>query len=135
MLGFGESIESFLRKPLVAVLCTMDPQREPHLVPIWFHWKDGTAYMFTNRKSAKWRNLENHQYASLCVDLREPPYASVILSGSVNEVSWPIYDLVLTMALRYYGPNKGQDFADNYKKNSTSTVAFGLTPNKLISTM
>ena len=91
--------------------------------------------MFTGRNTVKWRNLQAHPYASLCVDSREPPYSSVTISGSVSEVNRPAYDLVLSMALRYYGEEKGREFAEMYRSNPPGTVVFALTPSRLISTL
>ena len=88
--------------------------------------------MFTSRSSAKWRNIQVRPYASLCVDRRDTPYASVILSGTIAEVDRPVYEVVSSMALRYYGEIEGQKFADNYKDNPSSSVAFRLTPENIV---
>ena len=81
MAGQGESmiviepaVEAFLDQTLVAVISTIDRAGRPRTAPIWFHWEDGAAYMFTARSSLKWRNIQRYPYASLCVDWREPPY-------------------------------------------------------------
>ncbi len=89
--------------------------------------------MFTGRKTLKWRNLERNLHASLYVDWREPPYKSVILDGPVEEVTRPIYELVLGMALRYYGEKKGRAFAQGYKDNPKDSVAFRLVPRHIAS--
>ena len=86
MTEIDDKIDSFLRQTLIAVLGTIDQEGNSHLSPIWFHWEDGTAYMFTGRDSVKWRHIEAHSYSSLCVDWREPPYSAVILHGPVAEV-------------------------------------------------
>ena len=119
----------FLKRPLVAVISTIDAAGNPRSAPIWFHWEDGAAYMFTGRKSLKWRNLERNSYASLCVDWREPPYEGVIMDGRVEEVSRSLFELVLSMALRYYGEEKGRDFAEGYRDDPEDVVAFRLVPN------
>ena len=43
-----DQLESFLRQPLVAVIGTLDRAGRPRSAPIWFHWEDGAAYMFTS---------------------------------------------------------------------------------------
>jgi hypothetical protein len=88
--------------------------------------------MFTSRSSAKWRNIQVRPYTSLCVDRRDTPYASVILSGTIAEIERPVYEVVSSMALRYYGDIEGQKFADNYKDNPSSSVAFRLTPENMV---
>ena len=128
-----DQLEEFLKRPLVAVLSTVDRDGRPRSCPIWFHWDDGAAYMFTGRGTLKWRNLESNPHASLCVDTREPPYAAAVLDGTVQESDRPIYDLVLTMALRYYGEEKGRAFAERYRNSPPGRVVFMLTPRKIAS--
>ena len=128
-----EQLEEFLKRPLVAVLGTVDRDGRPRSCPIWFHWENGSAYMFTGRSTLKWRNLESNPHASLCVDTREPPYAAAVLDGPVQESDRPIYDLVLTMALRYYGEEKGRAFAERYRNSPPGRVVFMLTPRKIAS--
>ena len=132
MLDADSQVESFLRQTLVAVLGTTDEASHPHLTPIWYTWEDGAAYMFTSRASLKWRNIQASPYGTLCVDRRDPPYSAVILSGPITEVDRPVYEIVSSMALRYYGEEEGRKFADGYKDNSPGTVAFRLTPDKIV---
>jgi hypothetical protein len=84
--------------------------------------------MFTGSKTLKWRNILKRPYASICVDCREPPYASVIMDGPVEEVSRSLYELLLEMALRYYGEEKRRAFAEGYNDNPMAAVAFNLVP-------
>ena len=128
-----EQIETFLKRPLVAVLGTVDEEGRPRAAPIWFHWEDGAAYMFTSRTSLKWRNLQRRPYASLSVDWREVPYEGVVLDGPVQESDRPIYDLVLAMSLRYYGEGHGRSFAEEYRDHRPDIVAFALTPRRIAS--
>ena len=128
-----EQLEEFLKQPLVAVLGTVDKDGRPRSCPIWFHWEDGAAYMFTGRSTLKWRNLEANPHASLCVDKREPPYAAVVMDGPVQESDRPIYALVLGMALRYYGEEKGRAFAERYRNSPPGRVVFMLTPRQISS--
>ena len=124
-------VDEFLRRTLVAVISTVDNSGRPRSAPIWFHWEDGAAYMFTGRNTLKWRNIKLYPYASLCVDWREPPYKSIILDGSIEEVERPLYELVLLMALRYYGREEGAKFAENYKDQSKNVAVFRLVPERV----
>ncbi len=124
-------IDEFLSQTLVAVISTVDADGSPRSAPIWYHWEDGAAYMFTGRRTLKWRNIMGNPLASLCVDWREPPYRSVILDGSAEEVQRPLYDLVLSMAVRYYGEDEGRAFAEGYREQSEDTVIFRLTPTRI----
>ena len=58
-----ENLAEFLRRPLVAVIGTIDHAGRPRLAPIWFQWDNGAAYMFTGRETLKWRNLQRDPHA------------------------------------------------------------------------
>lgn len=131
MIEAGQAVEEFLCQTLVGVISTIDKKGHPRTAPIWFHWENGAAYMFTDRSSLKWRNIQRNPYASLCVDWREPPYRSVILDGLVEEVDRSLYELVLMMALRYYGDEVGVEFAEGYKEQSANVAAFRLVPQRI----
>ena len=131
MATIDTHVDEFLRRALVAVLSTVDSSGRPRSAPIWFHWEDGAAYMFTGRNTLKWRNIQRYPYASLCVDWREPPYKSIILDGSIEEVERPLYELVLLMALRYYGREEGAKFAEDYKDQSKNVAVFRLVPERV----
>ena len=131
MIEADQAVEEFLRQTLVGVISTIDKKGRPRAAPIWFHWENGAAYMFTDRSSLKWRNIQRNPYASLCVDWRETPYRSVILNGLVEEVDRPLYELVLMMALRYYGDEVGAEFAEGYKDQSANVAAFRLVPARI----
>ncbi len=124
-------VNEFLSQTLVAVISTVDSNGHLRSAPIWYHWEDGSAYMFTGRRTMKWRNIMRNPVASLCVDWREPPYKSVILDGSIEEAQRPLYDLVLSMAVRYYGEEDGRAFAEGYREQSEDTVIFRLTPTRI----
>ena len=131
MTTIDTHVDEFLRRTLVAVISTVDNSGRPRSAPIWFHWEDGAAYMFTGRNTLKWRNIQLYPYASLCVDWREPPYKSIILDGSIEEVERPLYELVLLMALRYYGREEGAKFAEDYKDQSKNVAVFRLVPERV----
>lgn len=126
----AEEIEAFLREPRVAVLATVDSRGRPRTVPIWFLWEAGAAYLFTARSSLKWRNLLANPAASLCVDHRDAPYRSVMLDGRVEESDAPLYDYVHRMAVAYYGPQRGGEFAEGYR-DRPDVALFRLVPERV----
>ena len=131
MIEADSTVEEFLRQTLVGVISTIDKKGRPRTAPIWFHWENGSAYMFTDRNSLKWRNIQRNPYASLCVDWREPPYKSVILDGLIEEVDRSLYELVLLMALRYYGGEVGSEFAEGYLNKEADVAVFRLEPHRI----
>ena len=65
------------------------------------------------------------------MDWREPPYKSIILNGPIEEVERSLYELVLSMALRYYGEEQGAQFAEDYKDQSKNVAVFRLVPERV----
>ena len=126
MTNVSPHVDEFLSQTLVGVISTVDAQGRPRSAPIWYQWEDGAAYFFTGRRTLKWRNLLRDPHASLCVDWRVPPYRSVIVDGTVEEVTRPLYDLVLSMATRYYGEEEGRAFAEGYRGDHPDVVIFRL---------
>jgi PPOX class probable F420-dependent enzyme len=128
-------IDAFLRETRVGVIATVDGRGHPRTTPIWFLWDDGAAYLFTGRKTRKWRNLLANPRVSLCVDHRQPPYASVILDGAVEEVTASmgrsLYEDVRRMAVAYYGPVEGEAFAGRYRGDQPDVAHFRLVPERI----
>ncbi len=125
--------EEFLKRPLVTVLSTVDKEGRPRSAPIWIHWEDGAAYMFTGRDSLKWRNLQRYPHAALCMAPNDLPYKYVVMNGPVEEVDRPPFELVLNSALRYYGEEHGRNYAETYREDDGKTVVFKLTPERIVS--
>ena len=131
MVELDQSVEEFLRQTLVGVISTIDEKGRPRTAPIWFHWENRAAYIFTDRSTLKWRNIQRNRYAPLCVDWREPPYKSVILDGGIEEDDRSLYELVLMMARRYYGDDVGPEFAEGYKDQAANVAVFRLIPDRI----
>ena len=128
-----QELQKFLSETQVAVISTVDADNHPRSAPIWYEWEDGAAYLFTGRRTLKWRNIERNPHVSLCLDLREVPYRSAIVEGIAEEVDRPLYDLVLSMSTRYYGEEKGRAFAEGYREDSPDVVIFRITPERIAS--
>jgi len=129
----NQELNKFLSETHVAVISTVDADNRPRSAPIWYEWKDGAAYLFTGRRTLKWRNIQDNPNVSLCVDWREPPYRSAIIQGTAEEVEVDMYDLVRSMSVRYYGEEKGRAFAEGYRDNNENVVAFRVTPENITS--
>jgi len=128
-------VETFLRETRVAVIATVDSNSRPRTTPIWYLWDDGAAYLFTSRKSLKWRNILANPNVSLCIDHREPPYASVILDGRAEEVEpssgRSLYEDVRRMAVAYYGDVEGEKFAARYQGDMPGVAHFRIVPQRV----
>ena len=113
-------------------LATVRADGRPHLAPIWFVL-DGDDLVFTTwHTSVKAKNLLREGRASLCVDLEEPPYAFVIVEGTVT-ISQETEELAYwarKIAARYMG----EALADVYGKRNAVEGEWlvRLTPSKVI---
>ena len=133
-------VAAFLERPLVATIATLDRDGAPRIAPIWFQWAPGpsgggAAYLFTSRRTLKWRNILRDPRASLCVDDREVPYRSVVVDGvAVEDTERELFELVSELALAYYGPDEGPPFAEGYRGDrSADIVVFRIDPTRIVS--
>jgi uncharacterized pyridoxamine 5'-phosphate oxidase family protein len=59
-------------------LATIRADNTSHLVPIWFVWVEGKAYICTSADSAKSRNLQSNPHVSFALENGNAP---VVLEG------------------------------------------------------
>jgi PPOX class probable F420-dependent enzyme len=93
-------------------LATVRANGAPHVTPIWFV-VDGDDLVFnTWHTSAKAKHLARSPRASLVVDLEEPPYAYVLVEGSVT-ISRDLDEIVhfaTRIGARYMGADRAEEF-------------------------
>jgi PPOX class probable F420-dependent enzyme len=100
--------------PHTGKLATVRPDGRPHVAPVWFVVDpDGSVLITTMKDSVKGRNLRHAGRAALCVDVETPPYAFVLIEGSVE---WTDdLDQLRTatgrVGARYMGPDRAEEFA------------------------
>jgi PPOX class probable F420-dependent enzyme len=93
-------------------LATISADGGPHVTPIWFVHDNGTLVFNTWHESAKARNLRRDPRASLVVDLEEPPYAFVIVRGTVtlsNDLD-EVRQFATNIGRRYMGEDRAEEF-------------------------
>lgn len=93
-------------------LATISADGSPHVAPIWFVHDDGDLVFNTWHTSVKAKNLTSHPRASLVVDLEEPPYAFVIVRGTVSLTDDldEIRHLATSIGARYKGADQAEEF-------------------------
>ena len=70
-------------------IATTRPNGRPHLVPIWFVWRDGKVWICTPRASQKIKNLAQNAHIALALEDGLNP---VIFEGTAavrREPPWP----------------------------------------------
>jgi nitroimidazol reductase NimA-like FMN-containing flavoprotein (pyridoxamine 5'-phosphate oxidase superfamily) len=80
-------LEAYLEAGRTVRLATVGPDDRPHVVPLWFVWLDGVAYLNSTRGNLTLRNLERNPVATGSIDDGDAyeELRGVLLSGPVQE--------------------------------------------------
>jgi PPOX class probable F420-dependent enzyme len=113
-------------------LATVQADGRPHVAPIWFVL-DGSDLVFnTGAETAKGRALRRDPRAALTVDLEQPPYAFVLVEGTVTLSDDVVAMLPLSTAIaaRYLG----EELAEQYGRRNAvpGELLVRLTPTKIV---
>jgi nitroimidazol reductase NimA-like FMN-containing flavoprotein (pyridoxamine 5'-phosphate oxidase superfamily) len=58
-------VKEFLTRRLLGRLATASPEGQPHVVPVWFLWEDGAAWISSYRSTRKVIDLERNPSLSM----------------------------------------------------------------------
>jgi nitroimidazol reductase NimA-like FMN-containing flavoprotein (pyridoxamine 5'-phosphate oxidase superfamily) len=86
-----DELEGFLETERTARLATVSPDGEPHVVPMWYVWREGAMYFNSLKRSRRARDLERGSRVSACVDAGHA-YAELhgaVLYGRLEAVTDP----------------------------------------------
>ena len=126
-------IRSFLTDTVrTGKLATVRADGRPHVAPIWFAL-DGDDLLFTTwHTSVKAKNLRRDGRVSICIDDESPPFAFVIIEGTVEITDDA--DALLQWAAHIGGKYMGQDQAEAYgnRNGVEGELLVRLTPTKII---
>ena len=59
----------FLKSQKILRLATIDGKNNPHIVPVWYEFRDKKFYVGTNTRTRKAKNIKNNPKISFCVDV------------------------------------------------------------------
>ncbi|WP_367436831.1 PPOX class F420-dependent oxidoreductase [Streptomyces celluloflavus] len=97
-----------------AKLATVRADGSPHIAPVWF-LMDGDELVFnTGKDTVKGCNLARDGRVALCVDDERPPFAFVVVEGSV-EISEELADVrhwAARIAARYMGEDRAEEYGE-----------------------
>jgi PPOX class probable F420-dependent enzyme len=93
-------------------LATVRRDGRPHVVPIWFVLDGGDLVFTTGAASVKAHAMRRDPRVCLCVDDERPPYAYVMVEGTVTLSEEPAAMLRLATAIggRYMGAGQAEAF-------------------------
>jgi general stress protein 26 len=63
----SSEVSGFMRRERLAIFATVDVKGHPHIVPVFFTYDQGRAYIQTDRNSVKVRNLARNDNVALAV--------------------------------------------------------------------
>jgi hypothetical protein len=103
-------MEELVRSSLLCVLGT-EGARGPHLVPIWFLYRDGCFEMVTGEDRYKLKNLRRSPNTGLVV-MADGGSPAVMVDGIAEVTADGAGELIAEIAPRYLGPVRAQEYLD-----------------------
>ncbi len=128
-----QEVDALLSEPHVSVLGTVDRHGRPAQAPVWHLWRDGAAFVLTDRGSRKWRNIEGNANVSLCVDTKTAPYRAAIVEGTAEEYPGDYVALLREVAVNYLGERAGNRYADRSTASAEDSVVVRIMPRRIVS--
>ncbi|WP_408657403.1 PPOX class F420-dependent oxidoreductase [Jatrophihabitans sp.] len=113
-------------------LATTMADGRPHVAPIWFILDGPDLLFMTGANTVKGRSLRRDPRAALTVDLEEPPYAFVMVQGSV-ELSEDLDEMLpvsTAIARRYVEESEAEAYG---RRNAVAgELLVRLRPDKIV---
>ena len=100
----NEKIEKYLAEPgRIGRLATVSPKGQPHVVPVWFMWEDGIAWVHSFMSTKKVEHLLKNPRCALVVDVAkaEDGMMGVLVKGKAEIITSPP-ELVRARAEKIY---------------------------------
>jgi len=63
------SQDKFLKSQKILRLATIDDDKTPHIVPVWYLYSTKKIYVGTNTKTRKAKNVKRNRRVGFCVDV------------------------------------------------------------------
>ena len=61
--------KDFIKSQKILRLATIDPNGNPHIVPVWFDYIKDKFFIGTNTRTRKTRNIKINSKVSFCIDV------------------------------------------------------------------
>ena len=115
-----------------AKLATTRKDGRAHVAPIWF-LLDGDDLVFTTHEtSVKGNSVRREPRVSLCVDDEEPPFAYVIIEGtvSIDRDLGGLRDWATRIGARYMGADRADEYGA--RNGVEGELLVRVTPTKVL---
>lgn len=117
-----KEMSDFLSEPHVAHLATVRPDGRPHLAPIWYMEKGGTAYVITGPDAVRTRNVRRNPQVSLSIATDQRPFKYVILEGQGRLIEDNVNGVIERICVRYEGPELGRAYAQGIIQRGNAQI-------------
>lgn len=98
--------DEFLKLQKVLRLATIDKNKIPHIVPVWYLYSGKKIYIGTNTKTQKAKNAKSNKRVSFCVDVgvNAPKIYGVMGQGNANLIleNNKVKTIAKKILLRYF---------------------------------
>lgn len=113
MAAISDVVRRFLEEKHFAVLATIARDGTPHQTTMWYELRGDTIMMNTTRGRLKARQLRHDPRCSVCIS---DGYRYVTIEGvaSLDESLETAQADIRDLAIRYNGPERGQQQAQEY---------------------
>ena len=102
-----DSANDLFERPVLCALSTVNPDGQPHTVPVWFLWDGETFLIFSKPGDLKIRNVQRNPHITLALDGTKQGMDVVIVEGEAELLSEPSRNLM--------GPAHGEKYASLMK--------------------
>ena len=115
-----QEIDSFLKKPLIAIITTIRPDGTTHMTPVWHLYDSNKIIVASEKTSVKIKNITQNSNVGICVCQSDTSHKYVQISGMAKLHSQNIKEIVETMSISYRGKEDGQ----KYSKEALEKIDF-----------
>ncbi|WP_068052312.1 PPOX class F420-dependent oxidoreductase [Nocardia xishanensis] len=104
----------------------------PVVTPVWFFVEGEEIVFNTGKETAKGKAFVRDGRVALCVDLEEPPYASIQIQGVVTMSEDPdeLLRTATVLGGRYMGEDRAEEFGE--RNGVPGELVVRLRPTKVI---
>jgi hypothetical protein len=96
-------LEAFLRDAVTPLRLAVSADREPLIVPLWFHYDAGALWCATHRDAYVVRAVGHQSRCAIDISTNDVPYRGVRGAGSVAAVPERGPELIEQLVRRYLG--------------------------------
>lgn len=131
-MSHEEYLEFMVGSARTASLATVRADGRPHVAPVWFDLDGETLIFMTGEATVKGRNIRREPRVSLCVDDEKPPFAFVLIEGTVDLTDEDPEKLQWSTRIggRYMGESRAEEFG--LRNAVPGELIVRVTPQKII---